>query len=138
MNITFSKLLSSIYLGFEMLRLWTRGLFNDRIIRILIIVLLVLQLSIWGIAIILVQSIGSALAVLHYNVVFGIDKVGEASLIYLTPVSILIILIINLIFASYCLASRQRNAALIILGVSIFVHIFTILALYFSYLSNFS
>ncbi len=138
MNITFSKLLSSIYMGFEMLRLWTRGLFNDRIIRILIIVLLILQLAIWGISIFLVQSIGSALAVLHYNVVFGIDKVGEASLIYLTPLSTLIILIINGIFASYCLASRQRNAALIILSVSVFVQMFAIIALYFSYLSNFS
>lgn len=138
MNIAFSKLLSSIYLGFEMLRLWIRGLFNDRIIRILGIVLLVVQVTIWSIAVILVKSIGSALAVLHYNVVFGIDKVGEASLLYLTPLSAFVIMVINFIFASYCLASRQRNAALIILGVSILVHIFTLLALYFSYLANFS
>ncbi len=138
MNIAFSKLLSSIYLGFEMLRLWIRGLFNDRIIRILGIVLLVVQVAIWSVAVILVKSIGSALAVLHYNVVFGIDKVGEASLLYLTPLSAFVIMVINFIFASYCLASRQRNAALIILGVSIVVHIFTLLALYFSYLANFS
>ena len=138
MNITFSKLLSSIYLGFEMLRLWIRGLFNDRSIRVLSIVILVLQLAIWGLAVLLVQSIGNALAVLHYNVVFGIDKVGEASHVYLTSLAVFLMMLINFIFASYCLASRQRNAALIILGLSVVIHIFALLALYFSYLANFS
>ncbi len=138
MNIGFSKFLSLFYLGIERLIVWLRALIQDRVIRVLLLIAFVLQLAVWAAAIFLVHTIGTNLAVLHYNVVFGIDQIGDASLVYITPLFSLVVFCLNTFFTAYCLIKRERNAAFIFTVLNLMISSFTLVAIYYYYLVNFS
>ncbi len=138
MNLGFSKILSYGYLNAGFARTWLGALFIDRLIRIFIIASLVLNAALWAASIFLARALGDGLAVLHYNVVFGIDLIGNASQMYIMPLVALGIIILNAVVASYFLYRRERVAVLILNGVAVICNFYALVALYFSYLANFS
>ena len=138
MNLGFSKILSYAYLNAGFARTWLGALFVDRLIRGFLIISLVLNAALWAASIFLARALGDGLAVLHYNVVFGIDLIGNANQIYIMPLVALGIIVLNGVLASYFLFRRERVAVLILNGAALLCNFYALIALYFSYLANFS
>ncbi len=138
MNLGFSKILSYAYLNAGFARTWLAALFVDRLIRGFLIISLVLNAALWAASIFLARALGDGLAVLHYNVVFGIDLIGNANQIYIMPLVALGIIVLNGVLASYFLFRRERVAVLILNGAALLCNFYALIALYFSYLANFS
>ncbi len=84
------------------------------------------------------RSIGDNLAVLHYNVVFGIDLIGPAFHLYAIPGIGTAIIAINILFAASLSGLRDRAISVIIATASALSNTIAISALYFAYFVNFS
>lgn len=138
MKLAFSKGLNYIYLGAGFFRSAVADLFFLRPALIGFASALLLNIVTWLFTIALTRSIGSDIAILHYNVIFGIDKVGEGVSLYALPLAALEIFVINFVVAA--LIAGKKNALLIyILAAGSFLASAIILvALYFIYLVNFS
>jgi hypothetical protein len=138
MKLGFSKVFNYFYLGLGHLRTATRHLLSDRVSLFFIITSLGLNALIWVGAYLLQRSIGNDLAVLHYNIVFGVDLIGSANRLYLIPTIGLGIIILNGLMVTAVFGSRERMLTMVCLGASIILNFFCLVALYFSYLINFS
>lgn len=138
MNLGLSKILSYAYLNAGFARTWLRALFVDRVIRWLIIGSLCINAALWAASIFLARALGDGLAVLHYNVVFGIDLIGNSSQMYIMPLVALGIIVLNGVLASYFLYRRERVAVIILNFAALVCNFYALVALYFSYLANFS
>lgn len=134
----FSKLLSYFYIGLNWVKLALKTLLADKLSAVLLIILLATNLFSWIGAYSLNRIIGTDLAVLHYNVVFGIDLVGDASRLYLIPLLGLGVLLVNFFLGAILKNNRDRVIATMLLSVALLVNIFCLLALYLSYIINFS
>ena len=138
MNLGFSKILSYGYLNASFARTWLKALFVDSILRWLVSISFLINAALWAGSIFLARALGEGLAVLHYNVVFGIDLIGNASQMYIMPLLALVIVIGNTLLASYFLYRRERIAVIILISAALLCNLYALVALYFSYLANFS
>lgn len=138
MPLEISKALNYLYLGSHWFRSSLRLLFSDYIVRRIFIVAGAVNLLAWLAAFLLARSIGDSLAVLHYNVVFGIDLIGPAFHLYAIPLIALAIIVINILFAASMSGLRDRAISVIIAAASALSNIIALSALYFAYFVNFS
>ena len=138
MNLGFSKLLSYAYLNAGFARTWLRALFVDRLVRLLLLASFVINAALWAASILLARALGDGLAVLHYNVVFGIDLIGNSNQMYLMPLVALVIIILYGLLAWYVLYRRERVAVVVLIAAALLCNCYALIALYFSYLANFS
>jgi len=138
MKIFFSKTLNYIYIGTAWIKSALKKLLADKLSAVLLAVALFFNILAWVGSYFLNNLIGPDLAVLHYNVVFGIDLVGDAGQLYLTPLLGLVVLIINFLLGALLKDNRDRLIAMMLLSVALLVNIFCLIALYFSYIINFS
>jgi hypothetical protein len=138
MKLIFSKLLSYFYLSLAWLKKAITSLLTGRLSAILTIVAVVINLLVWLVAYVLFHLIGDDLAVLHYNVVFGIDFVGNASQVFITPLIGLVTLLVNAFLGALLLKGQDKILSLMLLSLAIIVNLFCLISLYFLYLINFS
>ncbi|MFA4940978.1 MAG: hypothetical protein WC582_00035 [Patescibacteria group bacterium] len=108
-------------------------------IRLYFIILLGFNLFVWLLVYLINGSVSQDLVVLHYNVDFGVDLIGEVKRLFIIPVLSLIIILANeiLLFAFY----RRKDfkfLAHLFLGASLLVNLFLLIALGAIYLINFS
>lgn len=90
----------------------------------------------WIGAYFIATSFESPLIVLHYNIRFGIDWIGEVARIYTFPIIGLSVLVINLILANL-LPKRDNFWIHLLMFSNILVNLFLLLVLYSLYLVNF-
>ncbi len=138
MNIGFSKFLAFLYTGRQRVKSAFRVLWSDRPALVFSILALFFNALSWSVAVLLQRSIGDESAILHYNVVFGIDLIGSAVRFYLTPLLGLGIVIINLLWGAWMSSQRNRLLSMVLVIFAAIVNFFCLLALYFMYLVNFS
>lgn len=138
MNMIFSKILNYIYIALGFIKFSLRKLLTDRLSVILVIITLVINILAWVGSYFLNSIIDTNLAVLHYNVVFGIDLIGDANQLYLTPLIGAVVLIINIFLGALLKDSRDKLLSVMLLSVALLVNIACLIALYFSYIINFS
>lgn len=138
MKLIFSKALNYLYIGVNWFKLALKALLVDKISAILVVTSLLINLLAFIGAWFLNKIIGSDLAVLHYNVLFGIDLVGDANKLFLVPLIGLFILIINILLGTILHSSKDRLISSMLLVTALVVNIFCLIALYFSYVINFS
>lgn len=138
MKLAFSKGINYLYIGAEQLRAALGNMFAQRPILISLIITLVANILTWIFAGSLNRILGDDLAILHYNVIFGIDKVGTASGLYLLPVTGLGLMLANLILILVIGHKRQRLLSNLIAGTMALGNLILLLALYLIYLVNFS
>lgn len=105
-------------------------------IKAYFIFLLVCNLILWLLCWLIVVNIGQETAILHYNIVFGIDYIGNPHNIYIIPTIGSAWWIINFIIAFLVFKKDKILSHLLLL--SAFVgHLFLGLAIYSIYLINF-
>lgn len=138
MKLVFSKGLSYLYVGIGNFRSALVELFSWRPSLIYGSIAILLNLLAWIFAIIIHRSIGEELAILHYNITFGIDRIGDVRNLYLLPLSGLAIIIANLLLASLITKKEDRILIHILLSMCILGNGIVLLGLYAAYVVNFS
>lgn len=138
MKIIFSKFLSYLYRGLTYIRTSLRLLLVNRSFLVITVITVFLNILNWVGVYFLVKAVGTNLAVLHYNVVFGVDLVGDASQFYNVPFFGLVTIIINVLLAGLLNKNNEKLAATIFLVLATIINVFCLTALYFSYIINFS
>ena len=138
MKLIFSKTLNYLYLSVNWVKKALLVLFTDKLSLILLAIILLINLLTWVGSYFLNTLIGDNLAVLHYNVAFGVDLVGSAKKLYLTPLLGLTVLIINSLLGALLKDYKDRLIVVMLLASAMLVNIFCLVALYFSYIINFS
>jgi len=105
-------------------------------VKIYLVSLIILNLCSWFFAYYLVSQANKGIIILHYNVIFGVDLVGEAVGIYFFPFFSSLIILINSLLA-LCIFKKHRLSYRIFLAVTVVINVLSILALYSVYLINF-
>lgn len=102
------------------------------------IAILILQILAWFQAYNIIQNVKGDFLILHYNVDFGVDLVGEPSRILFFPLAGLLIVLLNFILSAAL--SRKQGSRIIFhlfFSASILLNTFLNLALFAIYLINF-
>lgn len=112
-------------------------------IKVYLSAVLVLNILNWVIVYFINAKISQDLAVLHYNVDFGVNLIGSVKQIYVIPLLGLVIFILNLallIFSfrlNFRIFSSGKFFAHILLGSALLANFFLFISLALVYLVNF-
>jgi len=107
-------------------------------IRIYLAILFILNLFSWGITCLFFTKVSQNLIVLHYNVDFGVDLIGEVKNIFIIPALGLFVIIFNLIISYVFLENKYfRFITHLLLAGATLVNLLLLLALGPIYLINF-
>lgn len=122
-------------------KLWKifTSVFDHLCVRIYLGVLVVINFALWMIVYYISTKVTQDLVVLHYNVDFGVDLVGEVSNMYIIPAVGLTVLLAN--FLLFFFFIKQKDAAVIahfLLGGATAVNFFLLVSLAPIYFINFS
>ena len=117
----------SVFLIFFMLY-YIKLYLRDWWINISLVLGILLQLLIWAY---LIMNIDSDLdrVFLHYNIIFGVDLVGEWWKIYYLPITGLVILLINNI-VSYLIYKTDKFLSRLLNFWVVFIHVFLLIAVW--------
>jgi hypothetical protein len=115
-----------------------KRVFFNKHLRIYTIINLLLTVLAFVFAWYLYQNISSDLIVLHYNVLFGIDKVGNPQEIFVLPLLSLAVFILNTLLSISFFRKKHFNFLSHLLPISsLLVSIIAIFSLLSLYLVNF-
>lgn len=94
-------------------------------LRIALLSNMILNLSLWLIAFRINQIVSQQLIVLHYNVDFGVNYIGNVKMLYIIPLMSLIIMILNVIVMSFFKKEFYFHYFLISASIvcSLFLHV---------------
>lgn len=107
-------------------------------IKIYLVLLLLLNISIWALSFFIDSKIQNQQIALHYNVDFGIDFYGDKKNIYIIPVLGLLIIIINFVLIVSVSQSRDRKfISHVLMIASLVSNIILLTAVISVYLVNF-
>ena len=67
--------------------------------------------------------------ILHYNVYFGVDRMGNFQQAYLLPLSGLILLLINFFLALFCYLAKERIATHVLLMAGLILQLCLLVAI---------
>jgi hypothetical protein len=106
---------------------WWQKIFQDDFFKNLIVLwLAILSLGSniinWAILILFIR-LSSGNIILHYNVYFGVDKIGGWKNAFLLPLIGLAVFLINLLLAAYLYRKKERIASYILLVASFMVQL---------------
>jgi hypothetical protein len=132
-----NKCLNYFYIERRELFGFFSNFFSFFYIRINLILIIGLILLDWLVAYIMNIRLKGGLTVLHYNVDFGVDLIGEPEKIYILPLLGLVLAVINTVLLGM-VYKNDRFTASILLAATIFINIFLFIALAFIYLFNFN
>jgi hypothetical protein len=136
--LTISDIFSHIYFLKKNFLRSVSFLFDFFHIRILIIILVGLNLLIWFLALFVNYNVSQSLIVLHYNIDFGVDLIGEAKRLYIIPLLGLVIILINKILLMTLFKNEHfKFISYLLLLSALFVNFILLIALSIIYLINF-
>ncbi|HNX10931.1 MAG TPA: hypothetical protein PKI61_02220 [bacterium] len=107
-------------------------------VRVYILVAGIINLLDWVGSFLLYRAMGPNLTVLHYNVDFGIDLVGQRQKLFLNPAIGLTFILLDFLFLLFW--TKQKNLSLVshvLLATAILVNALLLLSLLAVYLINF-
>ncbi len=107
-------------------------------IRLYLLVLAGLNLLFWLIAYLINVNVSQDLIILHYNVIFGVDLIGNVKRIFIIPVLSLVIILINVMLLLGLYRHKDfKFISHILLAGSVAINVFLFIALISVYLINF-
>jgi hypothetical protein len=137
--IIFGKISEILNNFWSSLAMSLRGVLSWAFIRIYLIIGLILNLFTWLGAVYIYKNIAQDLTVLHYNIDFGIDLIGNRSLIFANPILGLFFLFINFILLLFFYRHKHLNfLAHLLLGIATLANLILIVAVITVYIINFS
>lgn len=96
-----------------------KDFFQNKIIPWLIVLNIVANLANWIMLAIFIRPVDGNI-ILHYNVYFGVDNMGNWKQVFLMPSIGLILFLINIFLANYFYKNKERIASYILL-LSVFM-----------------
>lgn len=113
-------------------------LFNHLYIRVYFYINIVFNIFLWLLVYTMRMNMSQELVVLHYNIDFGVDLVGESKRFYAIPWLSLAVFSVNFLLVSFLIKYRHfKFVSHILFFTSLFVNIFLLISLSFIYLVNF-
>lgn len=101
--------------------------YGNTIVRFSLLITAVLQSIGFGILLFFVRS-QQSIVIVHYNVYFGIDLIGDWGQIFIVPFIALIFTIVNTLLAQWFYGQKERIASYVLLLASLLVSMSSILA----------
>lgn len=106
---------------------FAEDLFKSHIALWLIVLSLIANLSDWTILGVWIKPVDFPI-ILHYNVYFGVDLVGDYREVFLLPLIGLILFVINLFLALYFYRQKERIASYIMLMAMLMIQFSLVIA----------
>lgn len=137
MNLFWIKTKKSVLDGFIFFFEEIIDFFSFFYVRIYLIFLSVLSVLSWVFAYVITNKSGQELAILHYNVDFGVNLIDNVKNIYIIPLLGMLITLINFFLSAAVYKNSGKFIAHILLVSAILVDLFLLAALASLYLINF-
>jgi hypothetical protein len=138
MKLIFSKGLNYIYINAGQYRVAMSDFFFRKSSYIYLGVAVVINCICWLLAVITQRSLGDSLAILHYNVIFGIDKIGAATSLYQLPLVGSALIIGNFLISVLLVRKREQAPSHHLLIIAIVGNLMLLISTYLLYIINFS
>jgi hypothetical protein len=138
MKLVFSKALNFLYINAGQYRSAMSDFFFRKTTYVYLGIALIFNALSWFLAIVSQQSLGEGLAILHYNVIFGIDKIGNPISIYQFPLLGLGIIILNFLISVALVRKREQRPGQNLLITTVAANLIILVSLYLIYIINFS
>jgi len=133
-----AKLYNAFYSIKQQISDYLLDLFSYLFVKIYLIILILINLSLWLIAGYINNNLNSDQIALHYNVDFGINLIGRSGKIYIIPIISLIFAVLNLSILLSLKRNKERVfAAHILLASALASGIILLVAIATVYLINF-
>jgi len=115
-------------LKFKIRPFFNQGFFGNNIVRCILLALAVLDIANWITLAIFINSGRSYSIILHYNVYFGVDLVGEWWQSYLAPATATVLTLLNVFLAWRFYEKKERIASYVLLLASIMIQLSSAIA----------
>jgi len=115
-------------LKFKVRSFFNQGFLGNNIIRGILIALAVLDIVNWIAIAVFIDSSRSYSVILHYNVYFGVDLIGEWQQAYLAPAVATALTLLNIFLARRFYEKKERIASYILLIASIMIQLSSAIA----------
>lgn len=138
MKLIFSKALNYLYINAGQYRVAMSDFFFRKTSYIYLGIALLINGLTWFLVIVTHRSLADSLAILHYNVIFGIDKIGEPTSLYQLPTIGLILIIVNFFVSVLLVRKREQIPGQFLLLTAILTNLILLVAVYLLYIINFS
>lgn len=134
----FIKIYDRLSVFLRKYKILLNNLFRFSFIKIYFISIILINLFLWLATYYMYSNISQDIAILHYNVDFGIDFIGDKKLFFIIPLFGLIFILIDKIILLFLLKKNNfKFLAYFILSFLLLLHIFLVLAQYSVYSINF-
>jgi|GEM_PF-264124 len=104
-----------------------RAFFQSKIVLMLLILGLLANIANWLILFIFIRPVDTDI-ILHYNVYFGVDTMGNWKQVFIMPVIGFILFIINAALAAYFYRNKERIASYVLLLTALMAQVSFIIA----------
>lgn len=134
----FIKIYDSLGIFFHKYKILLNSLFRFLFIKVYFMIVIFLNIMLWLGAYYMYKNISQDIAVLHYNIDFGIDLIGHRNSFFMMPIFGLVFIIVNKIVLLF-LTKRDdfKFLAHFLLTLLLLLNILLLLSLYALYLINF-
>ena len=102
--------------------------FKNAIIQWVMIVSLLLNGACWGVLVFFIRSVDFPI-ILHYNVYFGVDIIGDWWQAYFLPLIALSVMAVNVLLAHFFYKNEERVISYLLLLASLIVQISAAIAI---------
>jgi len=132
------KIYEKISMFLKRFKSLSRDLYRHVFVRIYFLLVIFINLLLWVSAYLMHRNISQEISILHYNVDFGIDLIGNKNYFFIIPLLSLFFILLNKIILLILLKKDHfKFLAYFLLGFLLLINIFLALSLFSLYLINF-
>jgi len=136
--ISYQKIINSIKEALRNTRRRQLKAWSFLYVKIYLIILILLNISLWTLASFFYSRINEDIVALHYNVDFGINLIGDSRKLYIIPALGLAIIIINFFLVAFTVEHKDKKfIAHLLLAAALIANYTLIAAIFTIYLINF-
>lgn len=106
---------------------WKREIWKSEISLWLVLITFIFNAINWSILFVFIRSVDADI-ILHYNVYFGVDQIGNSRIIFTLPLIGFFLFIINLFLADFFYRNCERIASYILLLAALMVQVLLVIA----------
>lgn len=134
----FIKIYDQLHINIFKLKGLLKDLFSFLFVRVYLIIIVAINLFLGYLSYYMYQKISQNIAILHYNVDFGVDLIGNKINFFSIPLLSLIFILVNLIILLSLVKKKDfKFLSYFLLSFLLLFHIFLVLSIIPIYLINF-
>jgi len=101
--------------------------YRNNIVRFMLLAIALLQMIAFGLLTFFVRS-AQSIVIVHYNVYFGVDIVGEWAQVFMVPLVTFVFVIVNVFLAQWFYSQKERIASYVLLLTSLLISLGSVVA----------